>query len=55
MKFGKDGYDWIIYGYNENDSIRVQKFFFNDIYAIENFVLKDQIITQKNVRNIISK
>ena len=57
VKFRKENYDLIIYGYNENDSILIKDFFYGsyDNNAIENFVFKDQTITLKDVRNIISK
>ncbi|NUE79808.1 hypothetical protein GYX91_00815 [Snodgrassella sp. ESL0304] len=49
VKFRKDNYDLIIYGYNEEDSIRVTDFFYSDTYAIENFVFKDKSFTSKDV------
>lgn len=55
VKLRKENNALIIYGYNEGDSIRIKRFFYSNQYAIENFVFKDQIITQKDVRNIISK
>ncbi|ORF04751.1 calcium-binding protein [Snodgrassella alvi] len=57
VKFRKESNDLIIYGYNENDSIRVENFFYGsyDYNAIENFVFKDQTISLEDVRNIISK
>ena len=57
VKFRKENYDLIIYGYNENDSILIKDFFYGgyDNNAIENFVFKDQTITLKDVHNIISK
>ncbi|NUF09292.1 calcium-binding protein, partial [Snodgrassella sp. ESL0324] len=57
VKFRKENYDLIIYGYNENDSIRIKNFFYGsyDYYTIENFVFKDQTISLEEVRNIINK
>ncbi|WP_370578625.1 calcium-binding protein [Snodgrassella alvi] len=49
VKFRKDKNDLIIYGYNEEDSIRVTDFFYSDTYAIENFVFKDKSFTSKDV------
>ncbi|ORF09532.1 hypothetical protein BGI03_00695 [Snodgrassella alvi] len=52
VKFRKESNDLIIYGYNENDSIRVENFFYGsyDYNAIENFVFKDQTITLADFR-----
>ena len=55
VKFRKDGDNLIIYGYNEDDSILIQDFFYSSSYTIENFVFKDQTISLEEVRNIISK
>lgn len=48
--FQKDGYDLIISGYNDGDSIRVQNFFYSSYYEIENFVFKDQSVTLAELR-----
>jgi Ca2+-binding RTX toxin-like protein len=53
VKFRKNNKDLIIYGYNDNDSVVVSNFFFNNDYTIEKFVFKDKAITLAELRKII--
>jgi Ca2+-binding RTX toxin-like protein len=50
VKFRKNNYDLIIYGYNDNDSVLIQDFFYRDSYTIENFVFKDKTVTLAQLR-----
>ena len=51
VKFGKSGDNLIIFGYNDGDSITVEKFFsYYEYYLIEKFVFKDKAITVAEMR-----
>ncbi|WP_420877708.1 calcium-binding protein, partial [Snodgrassella communis] len=40
-------------GYNDNDSVTVRFFFYDDFYTIEKFVFKDKTVTLAQLRKII--
>ena len=50
VKFRRNNNDLIIYGYNNNDSVTVRFFFYNDFYTIEKFVFKDKTVTLAQLR-----
>ncbi|PIT49600.1 calcium-binding protein, partial [Snodgrassella communis] len=53
VKFRRNNNDLIIYGYNDNDSVTVRFFFYDDFYTIEKFVFKDKTVTLAQLRKII--
>ncbi|WP_420329442.1 calcium-binding protein [Snodgrassella communis] len=42
-----------MYGYNDNDSVLIQDFFYRDSYTIENFVFKDKTVTLDELCKIV--
>ncbi|WP_304944912.1 calcium-binding protein, partial [Snodgrassella sp. ESL0253] len=50
VKFRKSNDHLIIYGYNDDDSVFIQNFFYSDSYTIEKFVFKDKTVTLAELR-----
>ncbi|WP_051940629.1 calcium-binding protein [Stenoxybacter acetivorans] len=50
--FQKDGYDFLLYGYNGSDFIRLKNFFSSSHYEIEHFEFADQTLTLAQLRTI---
>ncbi|MDO4777716.1 MAG: calcium-binding protein [Cardiobacteriaceae bacterium] len=50
VRFRRENDDLTLFGYGEQDSVRIQYFFNNDSYKIERFEFSDQTLPLENIR-----
>ncbi|MCW9698052.1 calcium-binding protein [Avibacterium sp. 20-129] len=51
VKFSRESNDLILFGYSENDSIRINKFYVHEDYQIDRFIFADKIVTRDELKN----
>ena len=49
VKFRQDGYDLVLFGYNDNDSVRVKSYFYGQNYRNIAFQFADKTVTLDNL------
>ncbi len=51
VKFSRESNDLILFGYYENDSIRIKNFYVHQDYQIDRFIFADKIVTRDELKN----